>query len=123
MRIDRNTVSPAFRDPSQGIGKKRGGENAGLASPTSTAAASATEKLAVAPAAAASSAPNSPGRIEHFAPPGLSAVQARLQAMNTEDQLSKGQQRALEVINRNLERYLANQGAAPVPVPTTETTA
>lgn len=53
-------------------------------------------------------------------PAGLLAAQLRFQSMNGED-MNKGQARALEVINRNIERYRANHGIT-TPPPGTDTT-
>lgn len=61
--------------------------------------------------------PESEGKLT---PAGLLAAQLRFQSMNSED-MNKGQTRALEVINRNIERYRANHDIT-TPPPDTNTT-
>jgi len=54
-------------------------------------------------------------------PAGLLAVQLRFQTVNSED-MNKGQGRALEVINRNIERYRTHHGIT-TETPATDITA
>lgn len=83
-----------------------------------TANGPGTENSA-APAKAAGK-PERPESEGKLTPAGLLAAQLRFQSMNSED-MNKGQARALEVINRNIERYHANQGIT-TPPPGTDTT-
>lgn len=129
MRIDGakpSQYAQSIREFNPSVGKKRSPEFAATPMNAAPNPALTTENLAA-------SADKSRGaeKVERSASPGLLAVQARLQAMNTEG-MTKGQLRAQEVINRNLERYLANQGSAQAappadtssqPAPNTDNTA
>lgn len=74
------------------------------------------------PAAPAKTAgkPEQPESEGKLTPAGLLAAQLRFQSMNSEE-MNKGQTRALEVINRNIERYSTNHGIT-TPPPETDTT-
>ena len=81
------------------------------------------------PAAPAKAAgkPERPESEGKLTPAGLLAAQLRFQSMNSED-MNKGQAHALEVINRNIERYRTNQGITTPPpetdpTPSTDATA
>lgn len=89
---------------------------------TSTAGATANVPDTENPATpvVAAGKPERPENEDKLTPAGLLAAQLRFQSMNFED-MNKGQARALEVINRNIERYRAHHDITPPP-PETDTT-
>jgi hypothetical protein len=114
MRVDATTLPQAAREnsrASQNVSKPFPGIPAEKANEIATTNRPTTENIAA--KANAAEKPAKP-ESEKLTPAGLLAAQLRFESMNVEE-MNKGQSRAMEVINRNLARYQANE-PAPVPV-------
>lgn len=112
MRVDSASLPQAARENSraQSTSKPFPGIPAEKANEIAT-----TKRPNVENIAAKANAADKPAKpeTEKLTPAGLLAAQLRFESMNVEE-MNKGQTRAMEVINRNLARYQANE---PIPEP------
>ncbi len=119
MRIHAMPLPQAHSKHTSSVNASQASPGATFEKVSATAATSGsnTESVAV-PANTA----GNPGKPESkLTPAGLLAAQLRFQSMSSEE-MNKGQARAMEVINRNIERYQSHHGIAPQ-TPVTDTTA
>lgn len=119
MRIHSMPLHHAYHKHNSPTAADRAAADASSAGTTTAAESSAAP-------ANTSGEPGKPEDGNKLTPAGLLAAQLRFQSMNSED-MTKGQTRALEVINRNIERYRAHHGIPPPapaadPVATTQPT-
>lgn len=119
MRIHSMPLHHAYNRHNSSITADRAAADASSAG--TSALETATENSAA--PANTSGTPEKPEGGDKLTPAGLLAAQLRFQSMNSED-MTKGQTRALEAINRNIERYRAHHGIttpppATVPIATT----
>lgn len=110
MRIPSTPLAQSYsKKTSVDAGQRSPG--AALEKTTAAATSRGNTESPAAPATTAGNAakPESAGKLT---PAGLLAAQLRFQAMNSEN-MNKGQTRAAEVINRNIERYQIHHGITP----------
>lgn len=120
MRIDSTPPAHAHGRHASSVDASQRSTSTAVETPKAGATVNAPETENPAAAAKAAGKPERPESGGKLTPAGLLAAQLRFQSMDSED-MNKGQARAFEVINRNIERYRANHGITTPPLATDTT--
>lgn len=111
MRIHSTPLPQSYSKKTSSVDAGQSSTGAALEKTTAATTSRGDTESPAGPATTAGKAAK-PESADKLTPAGLLAAQLRFQAMNSED-MNKGQARAAEVINRNIERYQTHHGITP----------